>query len=736
MTADKPDAYRLGLTQLEAGHSETAATLFAEAIIANPDSLDPRLALGVAFRRLGRFEDAVAAYRAGLALNPHAATLWGNLGNALKDLEDPAAIDAHLRAIGIEPGNGRFLHNLGIALALFGRHQEALGRFDQARAILPDDAEVAWDRARSLLALGHYAEGWPAYESRWALPAHHCVRMTGTEWNGKPFRGKRLYLYAEQGLGDTVQCLRFLPQVKQLGGTVIVEIQPPLATLTSQIPGIDQLVVRGSQDRPAYDLCLSLLDLPRFFAPSPDALSPAPYLHPPADRSDRFARFFDTTNLKIGIVWSGSVTFKANRFRAVTLPTLWRAMGRVPGVTVYSLQKGPPEQELAAHPDIAPHIIDLGPHLHDLADTAEVLRHLDLVIMTDSSVAHLAGAVGCPVWVLLGSGAHWLWLCERDDSPWYGSMTLYRQARPGDWPSLMEDVRRDLQHLAESRTTSPRNPQAFPDTAAAIVSHRRDTVVSHRGEQSFAFNRWDRFAGRSVAVYGTFASGERRLLHPFLLPGDPVVEIGAGIGILTAFLAQAVGPHGTVHAFEPHRIRFQTLCTNLILNGIDWVRCHPAAAGEQAGMAEIPVRSPHGLAPETPSFLERVAVTPIDHLDLAACRMMIIGAEGMETKVLTGARATISRCRPILYVENDRREQSPALIAFLQENGYQLWWHTPDRFDADNPAGYPVDIFGRTVSVHVLALPDGRQPGRWTQSMPLRPVTGPQDWWRDSPSAL
>jgi hypothetical protein len=349
----------------------------------------------------------------------------------------------------LEPNRAMFHHNLGIALTGSGQIEEALWHYERALELKPDFTAAAWDRARALLHMGDYGRGWPAYEARWGLPELRGRRRPGLEWDGQSFAGRRLFLYGEQGFGDTIQCARYLPQVKALGGTVILECQPPLIPLMDGL-GVDAIVPRSADGSlsaaPEHDLVFPLLSLPRLFSPSVEAVpNRVPYLRAPGGRGEKFRNVFSRagSKLKVGIVWSGSVTFKGNRERAMRLAPLLNAL-EMPGVQLYSLQKGPPEVELRAM-NIDGRLIDLAPLLGDFADTAAAVEGLDLVVMTDSAVAHLTGALGRPVWVLVSFVGHWLWMRGRDeDNPWYPTMRIFRQAHPGEWGAVLDRARDEL----------------------------------------------------------------------------------------------------------------------------------------------------------------------------------------------------------------------------------------------------------------------------------------------------
>jgi tetratricopeptide (TPR) repeat protein len=449
-------AFRVGLDHYEAKRYGEAELVFRRIVAAlekgagmvggGPTLAQALNALGVVMRMQSRYSEAVQLYERSLTLEPGNAGVFSNLGNALKDDHQiEGAIEAHKIAVGREPNDAKIHHNLGVSYVQAGRFADGLRHYDRALELQPNFPDAAWDRARALLYLGDYARGWPAYESRWQLAEQRGRKRPGPAWDGKRFDGKRLFLYGEQGFGDTVQCARYLPMVKALGGTVILECQPQLITLMDGL-GIDEIVPPNMAGppapAPAHDLIYPLLSLPRFFTPDIASVpGRVPYLNVPAGRAEKFADVFGraVSKLKVGIVWSGSVTFKGNRDRAMRLASFLHAFD-VPGVQLYSLQKGPPEIELKTV-GAESRLIDLAPLLGDFADTAAAIQGLDLVLMTDSAVAHLTGALGRPIWVLVSFVAHWLWLKDREsDNPWYPTMRLFRQSHPGEWGAVDPDA--------------------------------------------------------------------------------------------------------------------------------------------------------------------------------------------------------------------------------------------------------------------------------------------------------
>ena len=430
------------------------AKRFSEAVAVAEHSLalharDAKLwnARGVCLRAENRFDDAIASYRIALTLNPRDAVIWSNLGNVLKDAKQTrSAVACHRRAIQLAPKTAAFHHNLGIALMSGGRPQDAVRAFDKALE-RSADPKVRWDRAHAYLRLGDFRRGWPEYESRFLLRALPERAVPGMKWTGQRYVGKRLLVLHEQGFGDTIWAARYFAQAKALGGELIVECRPELAPLIRAMPSVDRVVVKG-EALPAAEYQCHVCSLPGVFTPDARSIPGEPYLAAPADRAAAIGPLAAPVGkLRVGIVWSGSTTFAGNRDRAVSLDAFLRAFA-LPHIQLYSLQKGPPRDQLQAvqrqrGAGKVP-VVDLAPHLNDFHDTAAVVSRLDLVIMTDSAVAHLCGALGLPVWLLLNFVPYWLWRGTGQDTPWYPSMRLFRPKSWNDWDGVFDAASAEL----------------------------------------------------------------------------------------------------------------------------------------------------------------------------------------------------------------------------------------------------------------------------------------------------
>lgn len=449
--------------QAHAADDAARAEQLCRAVLAQtPQRPEALTLLGILRRRAGHAGEAEALYRAALAAAPHYADAHHNLGNLLMDQgEQDAALAAFLRANALRPDWPEGCNRVAATLHALGRLDEAEPWFQRALALRPDSADIHWDHALALLAAGRYAEGWQEYEWRWRRGQPAPRDFAQPYWRGEPLAGRTLLVYVEQGYGDAIQFLRFLPAVKALGARVVLELHAPLAPLIDATLGADAVVVTG-QPLPAFDLHVSLLSLPLCLGIGADGLLGAePYLKPSAERVARWQGRVAAGGLRVGLVWAGNPNVKNDRWRSPRLEPL-RPLLDLPGVHFYGLQKGDGERDAAAL--ALPRFTALGPEIGDFADTAALIAALDLVITTDTSVAHLAGALGKPTWVLLHASPDWRWGHRGERTPWYASVRLYRQVRLGDWSAPVAALARDL--AARAAADAPAGGPALVEPVA------------------------------------------------------------------------------------------------------------------------------------------------------------------------------------------------------------------------------------------------------------------------------
>ena len=433
------------------GRMDEALEAYAKALAIAPSFLDALHNRAVLFSRLGRFDEALADYDRALAQEGRIAGLHNARANALLALGRHAeALDSCGAALRLDPANGDAHLARASVLAELGRHEEALADYEACLAVQPGRPAAVYYSATALLTLGDYARGWERYEARKVLGG---VRRTGPEsggfaqpeWTGEvSLGGKTLLLWSEQGLGDTLQFCRYADLAKAAGATVILQVEAPLVALLSTLKGGAAVLAKG-EPLPPFDLHASLMSLPHAFGTTLETVpAEVPYLRAAPDKVAAWAgRLGPATRPRVGLAWAGGFQAERTDLRTVyqrrDIPLAMLASLAGADVDFVSLQKGQPAQgELAGWG--GPAMLDPAAELHDFSDTAALIENLDLVITVDTAVAHLAGALGKPVWILNRFDSCWRWMQERTDSPWYPTARLFRQKSFGEWGPVVAEV--------------------------------------------------------------------------------------------------------------------------------------------------------------------------------------------------------------------------------------------------------------------------------------------------------
>jgi len=458
--------YNRGNVLQELQRPEEALASYDRALAFRLDYAEAHNNRGVSLKELKRPEQALASYDRALAIRPDYAEAHNNRGIALQELRRlEEALASYDQALAIRPDYAEAYNNRGIAMQKLLRPEQALACYDQALAIRPDYAEAHWNESLCRLLVGDLESGWQKYEWRWLRKdrAENPRSYPQPAWLGaEDIAGKTILLYAEQGLGDTLQFSRYVPQVAALGATVVLEVPRALVPLFSDLEGKPRLVAKGSK-LPAFDFHCSLMSLPLVFGTRLADIRGVPYLRAPADRLTKWnSRIGATDASRIGIVWSGSAAHANDANRSIGFDEFKHLL--VAGHDYFCLQKDIREcdlDELQSFPMVRTFASDLT----DFADTAALVSCMDVVITVDTSVAHLAGALGKEVWILLPHVPDWRWLLDRCDSPWYDSATLFRQTRAADWRSVLDHVADLLrERLVATRSVSREGkPFAVPD---------------------------------------------------------------------------------------------------------------------------------------------------------------------------------------------------------------------------------------------------------------------------------
>jgi Flp pilus assembly protein TadD len=435
----------LGVALKMAGDLEGAAGALERALALEPERAETFYNLGGVLQALGRAGEALGAYRQALALHPDWAQAHNRLGTLLQAQGRAAeARGSFARAASLEPGWFLPHHNLGQIAMAEGEEERAIAHFRDAIEREPGFAASHLDLGALLLRSGRFEEGWREFEWRFGeggrTPGHpgHDVPV----WDGSPLDGRTVMVWIEQGLGDNIQFVRYLPLIRKRGGRVWLQTPHPLLRLYESLDGVDRLVA-PDEEVDGFDVQIPLMSLPRIFGTALDSIpAPVPYLAAPACEPPALARITGSTEaLRVGIVWASCPGNPAAGRRDCD-PSHFVRLARLPGIRLYSLQFGERAGDLQSSPESG--IEDLSGVIGDFATTAAFVRRMDLVITVDTAMAHLAGALGQRVWTLLSEPADWRWLEERDDSPWYPTMRLFRQLRPGDWTSVFDRVEAEL----------------------------------------------------------------------------------------------------------------------------------------------------------------------------------------------------------------------------------------------------------------------------------------------------
>ena len=480
-----------------AGDLEGAVDCFRRALTIDPSSFTAYNNLGGVFASLRDWDTALIFARAASMLSPASAEIQSNVGDLyLKQKQTEAAIESYRQATVLKQDEPRYLNSLGNALRQAGQYAEAEAYmrkaisihpgyaeayanlaflyyvqlrpapliedyYQKAVALKPDLAQAHVNMGQCLLRRGAFAAGWAEHEWRWRWKEFPSPKrsLAQPQWKGESMHGARVLLHAEQGFGDTIQFLRYVPMVAELGARVILEVHPELRSLLVATAGGVQVISRGDP-LPEFDWHCPLLSLPLAFRTELQSIpATVPYL-----TSDWEAPIWlqkeRAMDLHVGLVWAGSAINVIDRERSLPLAALG-ALWQVKGVSLYSLQHGP---VLFGQESNSLRFAGSLPQVGDFAATAAAISHLDLVVSVDTSVAHLAGALGKPVWIVLPVRSDWRWLTDRDDSPWYPSATLFRQKSEGDWKPVIASLAAELSRMAGVKAVAEeRQQQNLPD---------------------------------------------------------------------------------------------------------------------------------------------------------------------------------------------------------------------------------------------------------------------------------
>jgi len=648
------------------------------------------LCLGQCHLREGMAAEAEAQFRRVVDLEPGQPTAWLSLGLSLRSQDRRTeALEAFEHAMRlaseVDEASDAFVE-VATEHQLAGQNEEAAAVLE---ANLPHRPSIEGHRcyAEALLATGRLNEGWQHYEFRWLAEPLLSIRWHTPfpQWSGEPLASKTILLRPEQGFGDVIMALRYAPFVKALGATVLLR---RFSDLAHDFPGVDRVLPEDapSQD---FDWYIPVMSLPRVFGTEVASIpANVPYLRVEPTRAERWRKRLEgDTRFKVGLAWAGRPSHPWDRYRSTALDGL-AALWAVQGVRFVSLQKGQTAQVEAfstAHP-----LLDLGRELADFADTAAVISQLDLVICVDTAVAHLAGALGKPVWVLLSQPTDWRWLEEREDTPWYPTMRLFRQHKAGDWPGVVARVRAALeQRLRKDPEQEPIAGKPTASIPVPVASTLARLAPGHRpGFSAVAEMRVgivqyfpdEPDVGDSISWYGEYLQPQLDLLGRLIKPGMTVMEIGAGVGMHALHLAVVISPAGHLFLYEARALHRRVLRQNLAANRV--------------GNATL-MRRTLGATPERADYSRET----VDELHLKQLHLLKIGEDAPAPDVLAGARETLWRLRPALCIAASDPAELRELTTLAKDLGYRCWKLETPLFNPDNFNRRGSDIFsGRKTS--------------------------------------
>ncbi len=644
------------------------------------------------------------------------ATLWLEQGETEEHLQKSLAEYRALEKI--QPDHPRVHGGIGQALTGLGQMEEALRHLKISAALDPKHLDARLGLARWHLLMGDFEKGWAAYEARRERTDKKKPKINGVEWDGSDPRGKTILIYAEQGFGDTIQFLRFLTPLANRGAKVIVVCQKSLVSLVETVEGVAKVTCLW-RPLPKYDFYAPLLSLPhKLKLGAKDLPGQIPYIA--TNRQAHFPPAPQGTKLRVGLVWAGSATNPDDHNRTTGLEALMPLMG-IPGVRFYSLQVGPRAKDIDkhAHPAL---IADFSKYLKEYADTAAVIKQLDLVISVDTSVAHLTGALGKPCWCMVPCVPDWRWQLKRDDSPWYPTMRLFRNSMDGDWTHSVREMTKELKKLVAQQ----------PDPVEPATATANSIFVNKNGEPRFTITTPRHllndpgvgFMIRRERIGAGYEYGTRSLLDAHLEPGDVFLDIGAHWGIMSMQAAtrwpDAKDPV-RVLAFEPSPDNVtnlkRTLKENDLQNNVEIVA---AAVSDRPGKGELAPESTmgHSLLRQDGGHIPVVTVD--DEMkkrkDLKGRRVIVkIDVEGHEPEVIAGMKRLLTSGNVAIVIwergvqyNGDRpagQQRLKDLRALFDEHGFTAW-----RFEREDEGGTLVPFVENGHNGNIIEFAPGIKP--------------------------
>lgn len=726
-------ALGLGVAAWEIGRRDDAERVLMQAAGNHPDSPDLALALARVFVSSGRIDEAVDFARRACAMDPKNATalatlarceqrngrdevaerrlreamaiddadptLWVQLGSMLASRAEPkAALEAFARAESLANRGGVELDTAFARAELMRQESDFVGATGLLVAALRrrPEANAFFALAEALIVQGRFAAGWRRYEFRRfsATLVAGQPHYRKPEWTGQDLAGRAILVEAEQGVGDVVWFARYLPLLGRLGARVIFLPRIDMMGVSRRLAGVDRVLVEG-EPLPPFDFHVKLMSLAAKFGTTLATIpGGVPYLFPDPVRAERWrARLSSEGRPRVGIVWAGRPDQPRDRFRSLDLQQLLPLL-RVPGVRFYSLQKGPAEVQLGALPgDVE--ISALGGELDDLDDLVAAVAEMDLVVSVCTGPAHIAGAMGKPVWTMISEPPDLRWLVGREDSPWYPTMRIFRQRTPGHWEDVVENVARAMAQgpAAWESLAAGRGARAGAAKGAGtpLLDDNIDAGMAGLTETRhglFMFDPGEGLVGLSLERCGEWLEERLALALRFSRSGAVVVEAGAGVGVHAVALERALGSGGLLLVYEDRPVFRHMLKQNLAANG---ATAFTLMSRKLIGSAQGSFDAGH----------ESIDDLKLEHLDGIKVN------EGVDAiSIVEGAGETLWRCRPWLLLAVAENDALAQLAARVRAFGYRTWRLDSALFSSTNFNRCEDDVFGGRRVLALVALPE------------------------------
>ena len=644
----------------------------------------------------GDARHAEAVMRQALVLAGEHAGAWSNLGITLvaqrREAEAGEAFERAMRAGKLSGTATDAFMNLATYYRDSGRIGEAIDLFERYLPSRPDPyGHLTY--ALLLLLSGRFAEGWMQHEFRWLNePLRSSTQpLPIPSWAGQDLEGRTLLLRYEQGVGDMIQFIRYAPSVKALGARTVLSVPPEHEKFARSFAGIDYILQRGEVP-PAIDFQINLLSFPRVFGTDIASIPcQIPYVAVDPERAQKWtSRIPRDGELNVGLAWAGDPRHGSDYYRSASLRNL-QPLWEAPGVRFISLQKGAAEEQIADLQVTQP-LDPLGPEIGDWLDTAAIVDRLDLVICVDTGVAHLAGALGKPVWLMLPGCPDWRWLLERSDSPWYPTMRLFRQTVRGDWDDVVQRLKDALIERVHADPVGPTGWTKMEPASIEPVAPVAPLPAPGNGICAVAETRYgtlqylpsEPLVAESLAWYGEWRQAHVDLLARIVRPGMAVVEVGAGVGALSLFLGERIGDSGELFLYEQRPSIRSILRNNLGARGL-----------RNATVMGDSLNAGAGVERET-----------IDELCLSRLDLLIVNTPEAVESVLAGASETAWRLRPLLLLSANDHVGAIVLANRTRDVGYRSWRCDAPLFHPNNFNRRESDIFHGRSEMAVLGIPE------------------------------